>query len=176
MSAQGPGAQGVQRFPPRRICKRIAQAVGAAYVMVLVDFERADGSILTWHMRRTDTIADVKSDMRQQTGRDCGDLIINNDVLADDKTYHEVVFLLICRSVKEVENYLKNARLEFEKAEASVQAIRWMAVDTMGVDSPSEPGEEGSPLYEPARTRSRSPRARSGGDRRGSRPRPLSPE
>ena len=125
--------------------------------MLLVDFERTDGIFVTWHMRRTDTIADVKSDMKNHTGRDCGELFINNDALDDGKTYHEVIFLLICRSVKEVENYLKNARLELEKAEASVQAIRWMACDTMIVDGPSEAGEEGSPLHEAARSRSRSP-------------------
>ena len=139
--------------------------------MLLVDFERTDGSFVTWHMRRTDTIADVKSDMKNHTGRDCCELFINNDALDDGKTYHEVIFLLICRSVKEVENYLKNARLELEKAEASVQAIRLMAVHTMYVASaspsePSEPEEEGSPLHEAARGRSRSPRNRSGAEPR----------
>ena len=99
--------------------------------MGLIDFDLADGSCIHWYMERCHTIRDVRMDITAQTGQDHGALFINGDKLDDDLKYNEVMFLLICKKVKEVEHFLKKARDELDKAEASVANIRLAACSTM---------------------------------------------
>ena len=80
------GAAAIETFHP---------SVSIAFVMLPVDFELADGSIVHWYMERFATIADVKVDMKTQTGADVGELFINHEALDDGKTYHEVIFLFV---------------------------------------------------------------------------------